>query len=298
MLGGEITVQSEQGKGSTFTVTLPAVAPETASHTQFFTRNSPSLAPALALNLAPSATRILVIDDDPAVHELMRRSLEKDGFRVEVAADGKTGLDLVRQFKPAVITLDVMMPHMDGWSVLTSLKADPATADIPVIMMTIVDDKQMGFALGAADYFTKPIDFQRLHHVLEKYRRPADRQTVLVIEDDVSMREMLRRTLEKEGWQVVEAHNGRAGMEKLNGSIPVLILLDLMMPQMDGFEFMDALRRREDGKRVPVIVITAKDLTEEDHRRLNGGVERIIQKGTRSHEEVLAEVRAAARRNV
>jgi len=296
MLGGEITVQSEQGKGSTFTVTLPAVAPETASHTQFFTRSSPSLA--LAPNLAPSATRILVIDDDPAVHELMRRSLEKDGFGVEVAADGKTGLDLARQFKPAVITLDVMMPHMDGWSVLTALKADPATADIPVIMLTIVDDKQMGFALGAADYFTKPIDFQRLHHVLEKYRRPPDRQTVLVIEDDVSMREMLRQTLEKEGWQVVEAHNGRVGMEKLNGSIPALILLDLMMPEMDGFEFMDALRRRGDGKRLPVIVITAKDLTEEDHRRLNGGVERIIQKGARSHEEVLAEVRAAAQRGV
>ncbi|MCL4785868.1 MAG: response regulator, partial [Verrucomicrobia bacterium] len=152
--------------------------------------------------------------------------------------------------------------------------------------------KQMGFALGAADYFTKPIDFQRLHHVLEKYRKPTASQTVLVIEDDVSMRDMLRRTLEKDGWQVAEAQNGRVGLEKLDGQVPALILLDLMMPEMDGFEFMDALRRREAGKHLPVIVITAKDLTEEDHRRLNGGVERIIQKGATSQNEVLKLVRA------
>jgi len=150
-----------------------------------------------------SAARVLVIDDDPAVRDLMQRSLEKDGFRVEVAADGRTGFELAKQLKPAVITLDVMMPRMDGWSVLTALKADPATANIPVIMLTIVDDKQMGFALGAADYFTKPIDFQRLHQVIEQYRKPANHQTVLVVEDDSNMREMLRRTLEKEGWQVV-----------------------------------------------------------------------------------------------
>jgi CheY-like chemotaxis protein len=222
----------------------------------------------------------------------MRRSLEKDGFRVEVAADGQTGVELARQLKPAVITLDVMMPHLDGWAVLAALKADPATADIPVIMLTIVDDKQMGFALGAADYFTKPIDFQRLHQVLEKYRKPAGQQTVLVIEDDPSMREMLQRTLAKEGWQVAEAQNGRVALEKLNGFVPALILLDLMMPEMDGFEFMDALRRRKDIQRIPVIVITAKDLTEEDHGRLNGGVERIIQKGATSQGEVLDLVRA------
>jgi DNA-binding response OmpR family regulator len=163
-------------------------------------------------------------------------------------------------------------------------------------MLTIVDDKQMGFALGAADYFTKPIDFQRLHHVLEKYRRPADRQTVLVIEDDASIREMLRRTLEKEGWQVAEAQNGKVGLAQFDGSLPALILLDLMMPEMDGFEFMEALRQRGNGNRIPVIVITAKDLTEEDHLRLNGGVERIIQKGASSQDQLLAEVRALAQR--
>jgi CheY-like chemotaxis protein len=221
----------------------------------------------------------------------MRRSLEKDGFRVEVAANGQRGLELAKQLKPAVITLDVMMPHQDGWSVLTALKADPAVADIPVIMLTIVDDKQMGFALGAADYFTKPIDFQRLHHVIEKYRKSAGQQTVLVIEDDPSMREMLQRTLVKEGWRVTEAQNGKVGLEKLDGGAPSLILLDLMMPEMDGFEFLDALRRRQGIQRIPVIVVTAKNLTEEDHRRLNGGVERIIQKGATSQGEVLDLVR-------
>ncbi len=289
MMGGDITVTSEHGKGSTFTVVLPAqvkeVTPEVAAEVTRRT-DTPSD------RLLTSAATVLVIDDDPAVHDLMRRSLEKDGFRVETAGDGKRGLELARQLKPAVITLDVMMPSMDGWSVLSALKADPALADIPVIMLTIVDDKQMGFALGAADYFTKPIDFPRLHLVLEKYRKPMNHQTVLVIEDDAAMRDMLRRTLEKDGWQVAEAENGRVGLERLNGHVPSLILLDLMMPEMDGFEFMDALRQRKDDQCIPVIVITAKDLTEEDRRRLNGGVERILQKGATSQSEVLELVRA------
>ncbi len=288
MMGGDITVTSELGKGSMFTVTLPIrVEEKTPVVAAEVTRRTDQ-----SNRLLTSAATVLVIDDDPAVHDLMRRSLEKDGFRVEVAADGKRGLELARQLKPAVITLDVMMPSMDGWSVLTALKADPATADIPVIMLTIVDDKQMGFALGAADYFTKPIDFPRLHLVLEKYRKPMNHQTVLVIEDDAAMRDMLRRTLEKDGWQVAEAENGRVGLERLNGHVPSLILLDLMMPEMDGFEFMDALRQRKDDQCIPVIVITAKDLTEEDRRRLNGGVERILQKGATSQSEVLELVRA------
>ncbi len=288
MMGGDITVQSEHGKGSTFTVTLPAIVVAADGSPP----PSDAEAPGQKSRVLPSAATVLVIDDDPTVHDLMRRSLEKDGFRVETAADGKRGLELARQLKPAVITLDVMMPSMDGWSVLTALKSDPALANIPVIMLTIVDDKQMGFALGAADYFTKPIDFQRLHQVLEKYRLPANDHPVLVVEDDIATREMVRRTLEKDGWQVVEAPNGRVGLEKLNGRVPALILLDLMMPEMDGFEFMEALRRRADAKHIPVIVITAKDLTEEDRRRLNGGVERIIQKGATSQEQLLAELRS------
>jgi len=293
MMGGDITVKSESGRGSTFTITLPAEVPEAASQTQFFTQ---ALPPSSA-DSATAATTLLVIDDDPAVHDLMRRSLEKEGYRIEAAADGRTGVELAGRLKPDVITLDVMMPHMDGWSVLNALKADPATAGIPVIMLTIVDDKQIGFALGAADYLTKPIEFQRLHEVLEKYRRAEHRETALVIEDDASTREMLRRTLEKDGWQVAEAQNGKVGLEKLKGISPALILLDLMMPAMDGFEFLEALRQNGNGHRPPVVVITAKDLTEEDHRRLNGGVQRIIQKGATSREELLKEIRALARKD-
>ena len=184
------------------------------------------------------------------------------------------------------------MPGMDGWAVLTALKADPETADIPVIMLTIVDDKNMGFALGAADYFTKPIDWQRLAGALKKHRRSSTAQTVLLVEDDPGTRDMLRRSMEKEGWTVTEAVNGRRGLEALTAGMPALILLDLMMPEMDGFTFMEELRARPDGHHVPVIVITAKDLTEDDRRRLNGEVARILQKGAISAGNLLAEIRS------
>jgi len=288
MMGGDITVRSESGKGSTFSVVLPRVVEERGFDTQSFTRQiTPVSAPA-------NGPCVLVIDDDASARDLMQRSLARDGFRAELAFDGPSGLALARQIRPAVITLDVMMPHMDGWAVLNALKADPATAAIPVIMLTIVDDKQMGFALGAADYFTKPIDFQRLQQVLAKYRPATAPPHVLVIEDDASTREMLRRTLEREGWHITEASNGRAGLAELekHSSSLHLVLLDLMMPEMDGFEFMETLRQSGQPPRVPVIVITAKDLSDEDRRRLNGGVERIIQKGAATREQLMAEVRA------
>jgi DNA-binding response OmpR family regulator len=158
-------------------------------------------------------------------------------------------------------------------------------------MLTIVDDKSMGFALGAADYFTKPIDWQRLSAVLRKYHQPAVNQTVLVVEDDERTREMLRRTLQKEGWQIREAANGRLGLEQLAQGVPDLILLDLMMPEMDGFTFMQELRKRSECRRVPVIVITAKDLTGDERQRLDGDVARILGKNTTDREQIVAEVR-------
>ena len=287
LMGGELTVTSEYGKGSTFNVTLPAEVKDLTA---------PSL-PATVSPAPHSAIRtphstVLAIDDDPAARDLIERSLSKEGYRVLLAGDGKNGLELAKQHQPDVITLDVMMPGMDGWAVLTALKADPATADIPVIMLTIVEDKQIGFALGAADYFTKPIDWSRLGAVLRKYRKADGPQSVLVVEDDPATREMLRRALEKEGWRVVEAENGRVGLEKLSDGMPTLILLDLMMPEMDGFEFMQQLRARPDGRLVPVMVITAKDVTEEDRRQLNGQVARVLQKSTLNLAGLTTELRA------
>ncbi|HUR59741.1 MAG TPA: response regulator, partial [Opitutaceae bacterium] len=286
LMGGDITVTSEPGKGSAFVVMLPVQVAETPQPTETQSLAKPTRPPAGA-----SGPVVLVIDDDAMVRDLMRRSLAKDGYRVEVAADGRTGLEMAKRLRPAVITLDVMMPSMDGWAVLTALKADPETADIPVVMLTIVDDKNMGFALGAADYFTKPIDWPRLGTALKKYRKPDAEQSVLIVEDDERTREMLRRTLGKEGWQIREAANGRLGLAQLAQGVPGLILLDLMMPEMDGFGFMMELRQHAEHAQVPVIVITAKDLTPEERRRLSGDVARILGKDSTTRETLVTEVR-------
>jgi CheY-like chemotaxis protein len=233
---------------------------------------------------------VLVIDDEPAVRDLVQRALSKEGYRVETAASGPDGIALARKVKPAAITLDVMMPGMDGWAVLTMLKADPATADIPVIMLTVVDDKNLGFALGATDYLIKPIDWERLIAVLQKLRGHAAHCRVLVIEDDPESRDLLCRAVEKQGWEVVEAENGRIGLERVAQKPPGLILLDLLMPEMDGFAFMEELRRQPGGRQIPVIVVTAKDLTEEDRRRLNGCVIQILEKGGYTTRELLDEI--------
>jgi CheY-like chemotaxis protein len=287
MMGGQLTVASELGKGSTFTVSLPVEVAESARSGQAVLTPAAGAPAGLA---GRSSSTILVIDDEASARDLMQRALSKEGYRVETAASGPEGISLARRLKPAAITLDVMMPGMDGWAVLTLLKADPATVDIPVVMLTVVDDKNLGFALGATDYLLKPIEWERLIAVLQKLQGRAVGSQVLIIEDDPETRDLLRRAVEKQGWEVVEAENGRVGLERVAHQAPGVILLDLMMPEMDGFTFMEELRRRPEGRRIPVIVVTAKDLTEEDRRRLNGSVVQILAKGGYTTRELLDEI--------
>ena len=216
--------------------------------------------------------------------------MNREGFNVDTAAGGLAGLERARASRPEVIILDVMMPDLDGWSVLQRLKVDPLLADIPAVMLTMVDDKGRGFTLGASDYLTKPIDRDRLAAVLRKYIKEQP-FSILVVEDDGTSREMLLKLLSEEPCQLIEAENGRDVLRVIEEQSPDLILLDLMMPEMDGFEVVERLRQDERWKSIPILVVAAKDLTNDDRQRLSGYVEQVIQKGVYTQQQVLEEVR-------
>jgi len=238
---------------------------------------------------------VLVIDDNPDARDLMRRFLAREGFDTLTAPDAAEGLRLARQFKPTLITLDVVMPRMDGWAVLKELKADPALAAIPVVMLSILDEQEKGFALGAADYLTKPFDRDRLRSVLQAYRSSESGARVLVVEDDEATRAILRDMLEREGCRVDVAENGFDALERLAKAKPDIILLDLLMPTMDGFEFLEALRATPDGSDIPIVVLTAKDQSDSERERLAGEVETVLRKSLHSRDELAAELRRALR---
>jgi signal transduction histidine kinase/CheY-like chemotaxis protein len=297
MMSGDVTVHSALGEGSVFTIKLPAVLAEPATEVTASTPDRPhaglpeSADTGESEPLPPPHTCVLVIDDDPLQRDLMQRYLRKEGFTVRTASGGIQGLRLAKEVLPAAITLDVMMPDMDGWTVLAALKADLMLRDTPVIMVTMVDDPDRGFSLGASQYATKPVNRRRLAEILKKYTCLQPPCPVLVIDDDPTTRSLTRSMLEKEGWAVTEAENGIDALASMERERPSLIFLDLMMPGMDGFDFAAEVRRRAEWRSIPIVVITAQDLTSEDRRRLNGNVERILQKTGASRKVLLSQVR-------
>jgi len=285
LMGGEVLLKSEAGKGTTFTIRLPAVVQASSDASL---HDHVKLSDDLQTAIPQDAPVVLVVDDDPNARELLRRHLQRGGYAVRLAGAGEEAVQLARTLKPDVITLDVLMPQMDGWAVLSALKEDADVAQIPVIMVTIVDNQSIGYSLGAAAYLTKPIDRDLLLQSLEKCIPDGQPRHVLIVEDDLSTRRLLRRTLQQASYHVTEAENGRAGCEQLKTGVPDAIVLDLMMPEMDGFEFIAKIRSDERCRDIPVIVVTAKSLTPGDRNRLNGQVHHLIQKDDASRKSMLA----------
>jgi hypothetical protein len=290
MMGGEITVDSVVGEGSTFTIRLPArIEPAKVSEAADEVDAQGLLEPG-------EACTILVIDDDPDALDIMGRTLQAAGFRVVTASDGREALRLAKRLRPSAITLDVVMPHMDGWAVLRELKADAATRDIPIVMVTMTNNREMGYALGAAEVLTKPIDRAQLTALLGRIGG-ADVGRALVVDDLEENRDLLRRMLEQEDWRVREAENGRVALDRMREETPGLILLDLMMPVMDGFEFLAEMRKVEAWQSIPVTVVTAKEISDDDRSRLSGNVERILARGTLDADGMVSALREAVARS-
>ncbi|MDA0374768.1 MAG: response regulator [Planctomycetota bacterium] len=291
MMGGDITVESTPGEGSVFTIELP---------TRVDAREALRGAVADAEAVLAGATQvdthgapILVIDDDPDARQLLERTLQREGFGVVTADCGVAGLELARRLRPALITLDVMMPSMDGWAVLRTLKADPDLREIPVVMVTIVGEQALGLTLGATDYLTKPVDRGQLVEAIQRHVGSKTAPRVLVVEDDEPIRSLVERTLEDAGFAVDAAENGQVGLERVAAGRPDLVLLDLMMPVMDGFEFLTRLRESADHREIPVVILTAKELTAEEQNFLTARTAAVVAKGGGALEGIVARVRSS-----
>jgi PAS domain S-box-containing protein len=300
LLGGSIEVQSTEGEGTTFQIELPSrLAAPGIDDVEAAAPGPPAPdEPSGPQDGGVTATvdTVLVIDDDRATREIVRRVLARQGIDVIAAENGPEGLRLARETMPSAIVLDVMMPGMDGWAVLAALRDDPELAHIPVIMLTMANQRDLGLALGVDGYLRKPVDSAALAALLARQCKATDRCTVLVVEDDPNARDLVVRMLTSRGWRVDQAEHGLAALERLEVSPPDVLLVDLMMPVMDGFELVAAVRADERWRDLPVIVLTAKEITEEDAARLEGSVQKLVRKGAASQEDILAEVGRLVRR--
>ena len=296
MMGGDIMLDSELGKGSTFTVRLPV-------NYELAKKNLQNLQPKRSRTSKISYQRsdkfrgrqpsILVIDDDLTVHQYTQSYLGDLGVAIYSAFSGEEGINLAQDILPDAIILDIQMPTMSGWEVLKELKCQPLTSGIPIILLTINDEQHESYEVGANDYLFKPIDRDRLITTVDKYRADSQsRLSVLVVEDDINVRSMLKRMLEKENCIVAEAQDGYEALEIMLSQAPQLILLDLMMPNVDGFEFIHLLRLQQhmDMTTTPIVILTAKDLSNDDYIRLSGSVQKILQKSNTTSTEILTEI--------
>jgi len=284
MLGGDLRVESTVGEGSAFIVSLPTqyapVAEEGAAIEDIVDRPADS-----------SRRLVLAIDDDPDVISLLTQEIEEEGYQVIGATRALDGIEKAKQIGPYAITLDIMMPGMDGWEAISRLKGDPATRDIPLIVVSIIDNKDLGFRLGADEYLLKPVDKESLLQVLHRYEGPGHR--VLIADDDPVVVDLVRQLLEEDGWKVDSATNGQEALESIGRERPDVLLLDLMMPVMDGFETLQHLREEEGTRDLSVVVITAKDLSREEREELQRNTTRIIEKSGMDRERILGELRAS-----
>jgi len=287
LMGGSIQVESEIGSGSIFTCWLPTSGEEENPTGEAFRDGQD-------YSEDNSRISILLIDDEPFNHQLMKRYLANEGWTLAFATSGQEGLQLAKKLRPKVICLDILMPSMDGWSVLAAIKNDPELQHIPVVIWSMTNDNHLGYALGASEFLTKPVNREQLVHVMDKYVSKHTDHTILVIEDDAATSELMARLLHKEGYAVTLAQNGRIALDCLAKVVPEMILLDLMMPEMDGFQFISELRKQEAWSEIPIVVVTAKSITAADRLKLNGYVKGVIQKGAFDHKSLLTEIRRYA----
>jgi signal transduction histidine kinase/DNA-binding response OmpR family regulator len=284
MLGGGITVDSEYGKGSTFTLMLPVVS------TMGIEKGALKKLPPPKFYEKTGFKTILIVDDDPKFHEIIQTALDKIGVNVLHAFNGEECLELAKKYQPNLITLDVIMPMMDGWATLSALKSDPSLSHIPVMLISKLLENDLGFALGAVDYMSKPINPKLLISKIERLLPQGKIESVLIVDDEDDARDIMRRAVKKVGWEVEEAKNGFEALDVLARHSPSIILLDLMMPEMDGFNVIRKLQENEKWSKIPVIVVTAKELTNKEREFLMNSTKSVLQKGSYSHQRLVVAI--------